>query len=248
MPIVGSSMMKTRGLVSSHLANSTFCWLPPESWRAWAKGPGARTFSRAMLRTPVSTIFGRSSTPSRLAKRDEHRQADVVDQRELRKDALLEAIAGEERDAGGERRRGIAGRDRHAVDDHPSRHAAAAGRAEHGPGQFAETRPGKPGHAEHFAGASEKLTAFSRPGTVRFSTVISGALPSPAADLPRRVRLDVAPDHGVDHLRQRHVGDRSVGNHLAVAHHGEVVADLEDLVEIVRDEDDADAALRRASG
>ena len=30
-PMVGSSMTKTFGLVSSHFANRTFCWLPPES-------------------------------------------------------------------------------------------------------------------------------------------------------------------------------------------------------------------------
>ncbi|MEZ5863364.1 MAG: hypothetical protein R3D25_04570 [Geminicoccaceae bacterium] len=31
MPLVGSSRMMTRGRVASHLAITTFCWLPPES-------------------------------------------------------------------------------------------------------------------------------------------------------------------------------------------------------------------------
>ena len=30
MPRVGSSMISTLGLVDSHLASTTFCWLPPE--------------------------------------------------------------------------------------------------------------------------------------------------------------------------------------------------------------------------
>ena len=39
MPRVGSSMMRMRGLVASHLASTTFCWLPPESWRTQLFGP-----------------------------------------------------------------------------------------------------------------------------------------------------------------------------------------------------------------
>ena len=31
MPLVGSSRMMTFGLVASHLAITTFCWLPPDS-------------------------------------------------------------------------------------------------------------------------------------------------------------------------------------------------------------------------
>ena len=31
MPRVGSSKMMTRGCIASHLASTTFCWLPPES-------------------------------------------------------------------------------------------------------------------------------------------------------------------------------------------------------------------------
>ena len=31
MPLVGSSRMMILGLVASHLAITTFCWLPPES-------------------------------------------------------------------------------------------------------------------------------------------------------------------------------------------------------------------------
>ena len=42
MPRVGSSMIRMRGSVSSHLPSTTFCWLPPESWPTTCSGPRAR--------------------------------------------------------------------------------------------------------------------------------------------------------------------------------------------------------------
>ena len=46
MPLVGSSRMMTRGLVASHLAITTFCWLPPESWPTSWSSAAARRSSR----------------------------------------------------------------------------------------------------------------------------------------------------------------------------------------------------------
>src|SRR5206468_2539764 len=39
-PCVGSSSMSTTGLIESHLASATFCWLPPDkvSTGAWTEG------------------------------------------------------------------------------------------------------------------------------------------------------------------------------------------------------------------
>src|SRR5262249_4766201 len=48
MPRVGSSMMRMRGSAASHFASTTFCWLPPESWRAGWSGPRALIPSRLM--------------------------------------------------------------------------------------------------------------------------------------------------------------------------------------------------------
>ena len=45
-PRVGSSAMKTRGRRNSHFANSTFCWLPPESVLTRALFDRVRTSSR----------------------------------------------------------------------------------------------------------------------------------------------------------------------------------------------------------
>src|SRR5438552_828223 len=48
MPRVGSSMISMRGSVPSHFATTTFCWFPPESWRAIWSVPRARIPRRSM--------------------------------------------------------------------------------------------------------------------------------------------------------------------------------------------------------
>ena len=45
------------------------------------------------------------------------------------------------------------------------------------------------------------------------------------------------PDHERYHLRQAGLGDGAVGHDFAVAHDGEVVADIEDFVQIMGDQD-----------
>ena len=57
--------------------------------------------------------------------------------------------------------------------------------------------------------------------------------------------LDFASDHLGHDLRQRRFAHRPVRHHLAVAHDGQVVADLEYFGEIVRDQDEADALRRK---
>ena len=47
MPRVGSSKISTAGLVSSHLASITFCWLPPERSPTGVINDGVRMFKRS---------------------------------------------------------------------------------------------------------------------------------------------------------------------------------------------------------
>ena len=65
-PRVGSSSRNTDGCASSHLANTTFCWLPPDSepasWsteRLWIRNP--RTCSRARSRSAPARTTGPSA-------------------------------------------------------------------------------------------------------------------------------------------------------------------------------------------
>ena len=98
--------MKTLGAVKSHLAKSTFCWLPPESVLTLAVGPFARTSTRSMTDTAA---FRSPRLPTTLSRLDlaEMRQRDVVDDRAQHQQALRLPVLGQQRDAatnGGARR------------------------------------------------------------------------------------------------------------------------------------------------
>ena len=62
MPRVGSSRMITRGLIDSHLASTTFCWLPPDSTPAAAPTSGTRMPRLALLALGVAPLGGRVAT------------------------------------------------------------------------------------------------------------------------------------------------------------------------------------------
>ena len=59
MPRVGSSTISTRGSVDSHLARTTFCWLPPESVDTGSDSLPALTCSASPSRRPWRARRGR---------------------------------------------------------------------------------------------------------------------------------------------------------------------------------------------
>ena len=109
--------------------------------------------------------------------------------------------------------------------------------------EFVEARAGEARDAQDLARADDEarivqraadgeiLDREPRSGVARQLTPARGARPC----------LDLAADHGGHNLGQRHVVDQPVGHDLAVAHDGEVVTDLENLAQIVRNEHKADA-------
>ena len=101
----------------------------------------------------------------------------------------------------------------------------------------APTSPAKPddlARADREADVLER----ARPGQ-------AGHLQEDVADraLDPREQRDGAPDHVPDQVRGRELGRRSGDHVAAVAQHGRLVAQLEDLVEAMADEQDRDAAI-----
>ncbi len=79
MPRVGSSRMRTCGSVASHLAMTTFCWLPPDSaFAAWS--------------TPVIRIRSRSAYPWANVRSTEPRISRLGKSRDRIGSVTLEAI------------------------------------------------------------------------------------------------------------------------------------------------------------
>ena len=66
MPRVGSSMIRTRGAVASHLLSTTFCWLPPDSFSTTCSVPLARMPSWRMLRSASAVSAPRSMNGPRV--------------------------------------------------------------------------------------------------------------------------------------------------------------------------------------
>ena len=65
MPLVGSSRMMTLGLVASHLAITTFCWLPPESWPTVLVERGGARSSRSVYRAGERELLGQAQEARR---------------------------------------------------------------------------------------------------------------------------------------------------------------------------------------
>ena len=115
MPRVGSSTISSFGFVASHLASTTFCWLPPDSVPT---GSSSRWYLSCSLvpHSLASAFSAAERIRPPLASDAEPRQRRVARDREVHHEALLAAVLGHEADAGAHRRRRLAGRQAPAVD------------------------------------------------------------------------------------------------------------------------------------
>ena len=99
MPRVGSSRIRTRGFDASHLASTTFCWLPPDSAPTELVDAGHPDVEllACTRRRPRAPSAARSSKPREEPRQD--RQGDVLGDREVEDQALLVAVLGQVGDA-----------------------------------------------------------------------------------------------------------------------------------------------------
>ena len=238
MPRVGSSTISTFGPVASHLPSTTFCWLPPDSvptlsCRRWNFSCSRAAHSSASEFSALLRI-----SPAR-DERAQPRQRDVAGDREVHHQALLAAVLGDEAEAGAH------GGERAPAGQALARHLDVAGvglvDAEDRAGDLAAAGADEPGERDDLAGADVERDVEEH-ALAREALDLEHLL----ADLRvllREERGEVAPDHAADHLVGRHVGGPRVVDDRAVAHDRDGVADREDLVEAVRDEQHGRAVL-----
>ena len=121
------------------------------------------------------------------------------------------------------------------------RAAALAAQAEQGFGEFGAAGADDAGKAQHFAGAHIKAD-IAKPFAAQLAhreahgAVVAAGL---RGDDRRGARGDAA--HRVDDLGVAVAIERAAQDHRAVAQHADRAADLADLAQLVRDEEDADA-------
>ena len=93
---VGSSNTNTSASAASHLARTTFCWLPPLSEPATRSSPAVLTRSRSHHRFAIAARGWRSRSPTR-ASRSRIGQPDVVLERGAEHEPVGLAILGQQR-------------------------------------------------------------------------------------------------------------------------------------------------------
>ena len=110
MPRVGSSTISTRGSVASHLASTTFCWLPPDRVDTGSVEP--RRLDLQPLR-PGRAAARRSAAAEQQpepAQRPPAGQGRVALDRQLHHQALLAPVLGHQREPRRDRRGRVARR------------------------------------------------------------------------------------------------------------------------------------------
>ena len=100
--------------------------------------------------------------------------------------------------------------------------------------------PTRPASATISPALTENETSVNTPSRVSRSTL--STVCADLGDLLGEERVQVAADHRVDQLLRRRLGDRLGHDVAAVAHHGDALAEREDLVQPVRDEQHGRAA------
>ena len=143
--------MSSFGSIASHLASSTFCWLPPERLPTICRTPGvAMRSSSTKLLASASALASEKFTPRRHL--GEHRRGDVVDDVHAEEEAGRLAVLRHHADAGalavpGARRSRSACRRCGSCPPSPARAPKIA------LAELAAARADQPGEADDLAGA-----------------------------------------------------------------------------------------------
>ena len=215
MPRVGSSTISTCGSVASHLASTTFCWLPPERTSTGSRRRWYLSCRRAAHSSASAVLVGAEDQPEP-RERAQPGERRVARDGEVHHEALLAAVLGHEADAGPHRRaaggRAAAAGRRPRRGPRPRRSMPKTARA-----TSLRPAPTSPASATISPARTEKLTSKKTPSRVRRSTrstgvpISAGCLGNSVLSSRPTIRRTIS--SGVD------VGDAGVVHDRAVAHH-----------------------------
>ena len=116
MPRVGSSRISSFGLVASHLASTTFCWLPPLRLTTFCSMLGVRICRASMKSLRDRRVRAERRTKPAVRQRAKVGQADVLADRQAEHEGLLLAVFRHQADPELDRVERVLERDRLALD------------------------------------------------------------------------------------------------------------------------------------
>ena len=239
IPRVGSSRIRILGFEASHLARTTFCWLPP--------GQGPHQLVDAghpdveLPRVVVGDLaFSRRANQEAREDARKDRQGHVLGDRKVQHEALLVAILGQVRDPGIHRRRRTHEGHCRSADENLA--AIPLVDPEQDPRHLRAAGPDEAGEADDLSGTDRKpdVSEYTDPRQA----------PDLEQDLADRC-LDLREE---GHRPSDHVADEVGGGELAGGGRDDVpavsedcrpVAQVEDLVEAVTHEQDRHAAVAK---
>ena len=248
MPRVGSSRISTRGCVASQRAMMAFCWLPPESWPMGVSMLAVLMPSAATSFSAICALLGRASGICRgpCAPAAPARCSRAPTARRRCRCAC---------DPRG-RSRGRAPAHRRAVElrGWPSMRISPESRASSANSRRASSvrpEPNKPARPSTSPARNSRSTGLSWPRRERLRAASTGGVfagcrgraASRIARPPRASRPTIA----ATRPRASSLRAGVFADELAVAQHRDAIADLVDLVEEVRDEQDGDALVAQAA-
>ena len=238
MPRVGSSKNSTRASVSSHLATTTFCWLPPDSVCTGVRSDGAR-MSSCSARFSRGLVLGPPVDPGGLP--GHVRQRDVGLDAQLQRQPLALAVLGHVADAGVD---GVPRRvDLQLLAVQLDRAARRSGRRRRrrAPARCARRRRSRrsPGSRPLRTSNEQSRSTPWRVDALHPQQHVALLGVGLAGRGSRYSRPTISFTSSRSSMRSF----SSVSDDLAVAHDGHAVGDLGDLVEPVRDVEDGDPVL-----
>ena len=192
-PRVGSSAISTRGGRTSHFANSTFCWLPPESVETGASNEEVRMSSSCDERRRAAALAAPADDAAR-RELPQVRQGHVLAHRADHHEPLLLAALGQHRDA--EPRRPAAARGSGPARRRAGSRRRRADRRRRAPARprCGRCRPARPGLRSR-PRASVSETSSSDPGPAEPARLEHDRRVGGGRTLRRVLERDAAADH-----------------------------------------------------
>ena len=202
-PAVGSSMISTSGSVPSHLAMTTFCWLPPESSRTGR--PGCATLTWNLLEQVLGQRLACPVGDERAALQlPEQGQQQILPDGVVQDEALQPAVLRHKGDAVVAGIAGVVQADLLPSDEH----LAGADRidAEQHSGKFGAAAAHQPGQAEDLAFVQGEADIVHPGSGLQVACLEQrGLRHRPIPFLVFKLALDLSTDDALDDLRGRHL-------------------------------------------